>query len=487
MFINMDKGNKGYRYFLNFVIVCLLILLFILVKGSYDQIDNYNLTYHNVMIGVVAILFFIALFILKDKVKPEKLLIGIMVIAFSVRIVYACTTNSVPVSDFEIMFDTAGNVIKGDYSNFWGIGYIARFPHITVPVLYFALLRVLFSGNALLAIKIISVIASSLNCLISYLIIKEVFFDKFKGLVISLIIAIYPPLIVYTAVYTTENIAIPLYLLGIYLFIKAIKASGSNKLLFFAAMSISFANLFRMVGQVILVAFILYVLISYKEKLKKKIITIGILLLGFLIPLVTVSSILHYSGIIEFQLWGGSEPSITNIVKGLNIEYEGRWNPEDASIPEDCNFDYELIEKTSKDIIHDRLTNTPVTELFKFFVNKYKSQWSVGDFSGSYWAEHSIEESQIYFKYSEHGVYFGQVFHLIIMILAYIGLFNIKEIRNNRICSLFYYIFCGYGLLYLISENQARYGFIVCWIFVFMASIGIDLIEKLLERIKVRR
>ena len=45
--------------------------------------------------------------------------------------------------------------------------------------------------------------------------------------------------------------------------------------------------------------------------------------------------------------------------------------------------------------------------------------------------------------------------------------------------SLFYYIFCGYSIFYLITENQARYAFTVCWIFVIMAIVGIDFIEKL--------
>lgn len=62
---------------------------------------------------------------------------------------------------------------------------------------------------------------------------------------------------------------------------------------------------------------------------------------------------------------------------------------------------------------------------------------SVGDFSGAYWAEHSVEEEDIGIKFS------------------------------------------GYSILYLISENQSRYGFIVCWIFILMGTLGIDLIQKI--------
>ena len=40
-----------------------------------------------------------------------------------------------------------------------------------------------------------------------------------------------------------------------------------------------------------------------------------------------------------------------------------------------------------------------------------------------------------------------------------------------------------YGILYLISENQARYGYVVCWVFILMASIGINFMDKILRRI----
>ncbi|NLK94563.1 MAG: hypothetical protein GX275_05140 [Clostridiales bacterium] len=485
MFIEKDGKNKNfYKYFITFVIGCLFVLMLFLVKGSFIQISDYSITYIDIIFCTVIIMLFLGLFFIRNKVDSKKILIALIILGLFLRIIYAFSIHSIPISDFAIMYETAGDVLKGDFSNLWGNGYIARFPHITIPVLYFSAIRFIFENNSLLVIKLISVIASSCNILLGYLIIKEVFKERFKANVVALIIALYPPLILYTAVYTTENLAIPLYLLGIYLFILVCNGKRGSKTLFLAATVISLGNLFRMVGQVIIIALILYLIVSYRAALKKKLAAILIVILGFLIPLVGISSILHYSGIIEYQLWGGSEPSITNVVKGLNVEYEGRWNPDDAKIPEDCNFDYELIEEKSKTIIHERLTNTPTSTLVKFFINKYTSQWRVGDFSGSYWAEHSISDDEIGFKYSENGIWYGQMFHFIIICLVYIGLFNLKEIRENRIISLFYYIFCGYGLLYLVSENQARYGFVVCWIFIFMASSGIDLLKKLIIKIK---
>lgn len=481
MIKKIEKNDKVHGGFISFVLIALALLVIILVKGSYETLIEYKGRFGNIdiLFIIITMIFFGLVYTLKRKKISNRCILTLIVIfGLGLRGLYALTIESVPISDFAIMFETAGEVLNGDFSKLWGSGYIARFPHITIPVMYFALIRMTFS-DPLMVIKLINIIASTCNIVIIYMIIKEIFNDDRKAIVGSVITAIFPPLILYTAVFTTENIAIPLYLLGIYLFIKFVKSSNNNwKVLFFAAFILSLGNLFRMVAQIIVVAFILYIIVSYKDTIKKKVISIVIVLVGFMIPLVGVSFGLHYSGVIEYQLWKGSEPSLTNIVKGLNIEHNGRWNPEDAKIPDRNNFEYNKIEEECREVIWDRLSNTPKPELFKFFINKFKSQWSIGDFSGSYWAEHSVEEENIGLKFSERGIWFGQLLFFILICLAYIGLFNVKRIKENRSISLIYYIFCGYGLLYMVSENQARYGFIVSWLFILMSIIGVDLIQS---------
>ena len=89
----------------------------------------------------------------------------------------------------------------------------------------------------------------------------------------------------------------------------------------------------------------------------------------------------------------------------------------------------------------------------------------------------------MFLKFSEKGIWFSQLFCVILIGLSYIGLLNFKESINNNAIAIIYYVFCGYGILYLISENQARYGYVVCWVFILMGSIGINLMDKILRRI----
>lgn len=484
MFKNLDKkienGIGIYKGFITFVLAALFILMLLIINGSFRQLHLYKDKFSNtdIIFCIMSIITICIVYIShKMGISSKLILIAIIALGLILRIFYAFTIESIPISDFAVMYDTAGKILEGDFSMLWGTEYIARFPHITIPTLYYAAIRYVFS-DPLLVIKGINVVASTCNIAIIYKITEQLFSSKGKAIMAALITALYPPLIIYTAVFTTENIAMPFLLLAIYMFILFIKRDKNWKVLALAALYLSVGNLFRMVGQIILVAFILYIIISYKEKIKNKLILISILISMFLIPLIVTSYSLQYSGIMEYQLWKGSEPNLTNIVKGLNIENNGRWNLGDEGIAQGYNFDYEKIEEECKNIIWDRLTTTPKGELLKFFANKYSSQWSVGDFSGAYWAEHSIEENKS-IKFSENGIWFGQLFFVILISLSYIGLLNIKEVKQNRPLSLIYYIFCGYSVLYLVSENQARYGFIVCWIFIIMATVGIDLLQKI--------
>ena len=266
-----NKDNKVHNIFITFVIAALCILMLFILNVSFSRLSAYgnNIGRNDMALTVISVILIVSIYLLRKRgVSNKKLIIITILVGFVLRVIYAFTINSIPISDFAIMYETAEDVLNGDFSNLWGTGYIARFPHITIPVMYFALIRYIFT-EPLLAIKFFNVIASTINIGIVYLIIEELFNDTWKAQIGAIITALFPPLILYTAIFTTENLAIPLYLLAIYLFIKATKSEKKIKLFFIAALCLSFGNLFRMVGQIILVAFVLYIIVSYKQSLRK--------------------------------------------------------------------------------------------------------------------------------------------------------------------------------------------------------------------------
>lgn len=467
-FINlMDEVQQIFSKFIN---LSLKFLFIFIVFISFKRLEQFSkgLSYHNfIFLAFFLIPCIIVYWALKKEVSITKILIGILIYAFLIRMAWILSINSVPASDFAGMYRQSQLVLEKEYYIFKGHSYYARFPHLTMIVLYFAVIRKFFV-YPLIVLKIINVVCSTLTVLFSYLIVKEIFNCKIKGTWAGCIAAIYPPTIIYTAVYCGENVAIPFYLLSIYLFILVIKDRKPLWFLTLSAFSLTIGNLFRMVAIVIVIAYIIYVLVYLSKSIKKKLISIVYILGSFLIPLVLTSTILRAAGIIEFNLWKGSESSWTSILKGTNLQAYGRYNEEDSKIVYIYNYDYEKIEQASKEIVKKRLTTTPLMDLIKFYTKKYAYQWREGDFGGIYWAKLDITEKDMKIDLDRIGISYIQLIYFILIILTYIGLFNKRQYLKNPIINLFYIIYCGYALLFLITESQERYSFIASWLFLIL-------------------
>lgn len=464
--------NKVINFFTKFVNISLRILLvpvlyvcFLLLR-KYVRNTSIDLS---LLLIFFAFLCFSALYLgIKKGFKQSNILLIIIIVALVLRIGYVLSINNQPTSDFSIVYDSAEELLNGNYSSFKGSGYIARFPHLTILTLYYAFVRNFFA-YPLIVIKVINSIFSTFDVILIYYITKECFNYSKKCLWAALITTLYPPLVVYPAAYNTENIAIPFFLASIYMFILVINNRKNAKWLLLCGFLLTIGNLFRMVGQVMIIAFFMFIFIylrkSFLEKGKNAIYILG----SFFIPLMLLSNLLIMTGITQFQLWKGSEPFWTSVLKGTNIESHGRWNHEDAIVPDTYNFEYDKVAAACKAIIRERLTSTPIKDLGKFYLRKFTYQWREGDFSASYWAQRNTDPQNIMINLEDNAPIYSQLFFFVLMLLSYIGLYNKDQYLKNNVINLFYIIFCGYALLYLITESQDRYSFIVCWLFVILA------------------
>lgn len=238
---------------------------------------------------------------------------------------------------------------------------------------------------------------------------------------------------------------------------------------------LSIGNLFRMVATIVIMAFGIYLVIYTKDKLIEKIKRVGLYLLPYLLVLFAVSSTLQGIGVTEFPLWKGSEPKVTSILKGTNIENFGRWNEEDALIVTKYNYDYDKIDKASKEIIKERLTTTNPLKLVGFYIFKFAMQWSIGDFEGAYLSKLDMPEDAVKVNVS---LWFIEVIYGCIIILAFLGLFNRRKRTDDSEINLLYIILCGYGVMYLVTEAQGRYSLIIAWTFIIFAIEGIKFLLK---------
>lgn len=473
----MEKISRGFTTFMLSVLKVLITIVIIVSLGtSFMLLKGVNTSVVTVSL-VLGIVLFSGYRIIKSSIDQNKKIGCILILAFILRMLWLLNVNSMPNSDFRTIYNCAGDLLNGDTSMFYGTSYIARFPHLTIMVLYMAAMRWLFPINNIVVMKGANLILGVVTVYLIYLIIKELFNNEKYSLYGALGATIFPPLVTYTAVFCTENIAIPFYLSSIYVFLLALKKKRNTPLLIMCGILLSLGNLFRMVAVIVLIAYSLYLTLYSNYEVKKKISNIVLIVLPYFIVLWLVSGILNATKITEFPLWKGSEPGITNVLKGTHYESGGRWNPEDAALPAKYNYDYKKVEEESKKIIIERLTTTPPLKLAGFYIKKFAMQWSEGDLSGVFWSYLDSKENSIKINLSGYGMGLLQIVYSAILILCLIGMFNKKAYTSNKTINLFYLILCGYGASYLITESQGRYSYIACWVFIILALAGIDFLK----------
>lgn len=470
-----DLSLLGVR-FTNFVVYSLIILFLILFgTAAHSVYENYtDLNMINIILLIIyAILTVGLMYGILKKVAKKKLFFAIILAGFFLRLIWALSTNSFPVSDFKTMYDAANNLLIGDTSAFKGLGYFARFPHMITYSLFLSEIIKVFGDNALFVVKMINVILSTLSIIFVYLICNSIFKDYKRTLLGAFFMAILPSSILYVPVYCSENIAIPFYLGSIYLFILVLNNKKNSLYLILSGLLLSLGHLFRMIAYIVLIAYLMYIIIYDNNNLKIKLKNALFLVAPFIIVFVIFSNILISENITDRKLWNGSEPNITSAVRGSNIKSGGSWNPEDAEFISSLLEDKDALEKASKERIITRYTTTPPLELAMFFLKKFGSQWSHGDNGGAYWAQFDIPENEIKINIEHQGVLWYQLVYSIFLFLIIKGLFNRDEYLDNKIINLFYIILCGYGIAFLILETQTRYAFIINFVFAILPVTAI--------------
>jgi Dolichyl-phosphate-mannose-protein mannosyltransferase len=462
------------------VIVCSIGATFL----SHIFVDNENFIKNFIIVFLIVVsVLAVEFYIIKKNLHYKKQLFLILCCGFILRSLWLLNVNSVPTSDFGVIYENAQEFLNGSTSMFWGTSYIARFPHLTIMVFYMALMIKIFPANNILMMKFVNLGLSILTIYIIYLIVKEIFNSNKKGIYAAALATVFPPLVTYTGVFCTENIAIPLYLFSVYMFILVLREKKNKYYLILSGLSLSLGNLFRMVAIIMIIAYSIYIIIYSKNKIIHKIKNIALYSIPYFILLFLVSSTLQNLKITEFPLWKGSEPKITNILKGTNVENHGRWNKEDAAIVEKYNYDYEKITEASEEIIKERLTTTPPLKLIGFYIKKFALQWSVGDFEGTIWTKSDVPDDDIIVDVSQE---IPQIIYTIMMILIFLGILNRKNNKENQEMNLFYIILYGYGFMYLVTEEQGRYSYIISWVFIILAMEGINFLlnRKNIKNIK---
>lgn len=424
--------------------------------------------------------------------ENKKTIIYILVVAFILRIIWIFSIKTQPISDFKLMYETGRAVANGNFSGFHGNSYFARFPHDSITVLYFAGLFKI-SSNPLILIKILNCIYETISVYLIYRIGIKIFNYKL-GNIIAALLCIFPPFIFYTSETMAENMAIPLFLGSVLLFICFINNKKIITLIF-SGILLSLGDLFRPVGIVFLIAYIIYyildLIIYKKEKIKKSIIKISILIIVFILPTIVVSNILVYNKILQNQIWKPLEPTIITILVGTNYNTIGAWNAPDASLAENNNYNKEVISKIVKKEMTERFEEHTPVDILEFYAKKLALQWGFGDFGACGWTinynkwmqgstqitntKNIIDEGISVFENNIVAsllMIVSWIYYFILLFFSIKGIMALKR-KFNLAIVFFIILLLGFIGFYLLTERQSRYAFIIAWDFVILAGYGI--------------
>lgn len=456
------------------------ILIFIAIAAVFSLL--YGL-FSSSKIDIIPIIIVLAILVLtvvfRKKLKPvpvfsyiEKLnVVEILVAAFILRLIWVILIPTSPCSDFAIIYNYAKEAANGQYYGFHGTSYFARFAHDSVTVLYFSLFYHI-TNNPLIIVKLFNVIFQTAAVYYMYKLVLEVFKKESSAKVSALLLAVFPPFIMYVSQTMSENMAMPLYIASVFYFFKGINQENKKSIFYFALCGVilSMANMFRMVGVVVLTAYAMYLILyeGYKIFLKRY----PVIIAAFCVVFFIVSQSLLSAGIIENQLWNSKEPAITSVLKGTNIEFYGAYNDEDAKLPITLKYDKSAIKREASKIIVKRLTTTPPLVLAKFYVIKLARQWGCGDFEAADWTL-SVNDNSFVTAFLKRNLLLADVLialiYIAILIRAAIPLIKDRKGQAKEMY-FFYILMAGFVLFYLITEMQPRYGFIAAWIFVVLGA-----------------
>ena len=205
--------NVALKVLLSVIIITSIIMCFATFVG-------FNIAGTLVITSVLCISMYGEFKIVNCEMNYNKKVTYIILISIAIRVLWLLNTNSIPNSDFATMYSCAGEFLNGNKDILKGANYAGRFPHILMNILYMILVRFVFPQYNIIAMKIVYLILGTLSLGIIYLISKEIFKDKKYSIYTLCLGSVFPPLITYSAVFCSENLAIPFYLISILLFIK---------------------------------------------------------------------------------------------------------------------------------------------------------------------------------------------------------------------------------------------------------------------------
>ena len=402
--------------------------------------------------GAAAALLCILLPRCVKNLDAKHLALTVCLLAFGLRAVYVLTVESVPVSDFELLYGAARDLASGDasaleaeYFQLWGY---------QIPFVLYEALIVSLSGGAA-ALALLNALWGAMTAGLVFALARR-FVSDGAAFAAALLYAVCPDAVMLTPALTNQCISLAFILLGVYL---ACSPSWRRQLP--AGLALAFGDLMRPEGLLALAGLavaLLLTLIRRDGGVKKRAIGFAALLAAYFALKLAVSGAIALSGIAPGGI-GNAVPE-WKFVLGLDTATGGMY---------DAGMEYILdITDASErraaalDAIRASLDNAGGPGgLLLFFIEKAASFW--GRFEDSWLGAANASDALMQ--------YAGRAVFIAACALAALGG---AERRTDFASNCVKAVVCANFAAYLLIEVQPRYRYFVLPFVCVLAAPGIE-------------
>lgn len=423
------------------------------------------------IVGIVASICVI-MFFYKFDVSHKKFLIILIALSLLIRIGSVIVIHNPQVSDFQTMLEISQNFLNGELTE-RNQAYINEWPFQIYFIMYQTVILGIFKKVVFL--KIINAVFSVLGICLIYRIVNRLSENKRVSQICTTLYAIFVNPIIYNSILSNQHVFLLLVMLAFDLIFENKFIKNDFIRMGIVGLILGIANLIRtevLVCILAIIVFTIYMLILKHEKIKTAIAKILILLIVYF-------AISNVTGIIlnNTKLITKNENSVFwwKFVVGLDIDNYGQWSEQRYNE----FFSLHGVEQVNyaKERVIDALSDVRILKLFCIKINNF---WN--DFSNYCTLGYLYDSGVNMFGKNMGYTEFRNIVDLydysiwcVILILAFIGLFNKKSKDENK----FYLIYLvGTFILYLFIEVQGRYAFVYRpFVFILSANGLLNIIE----------
>lgn len=419
--------------------------------------------------AILFLLIFLSLIInIKYNVPVWIQVVFLFALSMTVRIIWVLNIPTIPVSDFELLYNASSDWVNGDFS-FVQTPYFENWSY-QLGFTWFQSIIIRVLGEGIIKLKIVNCFISSLIVIVGYFAAKRLFESEY-ALITGLLIAFDISMISMCSVLTNQHIAILLFYITLYLLVTFNKNSYVWAV---AGILLSIGNLMRPLGIVILTSVILYNLfiINFKIfKAKKRTLVLCLFLACYFACTFVTNQAFIMSGVTDQPL--GNKDPLWKFVTGLNFETQGKYSEDDLTLLNKTKSADERHE-LEKDIIKKRITD--FEKLPKLFIQKFRIMWVNKDYTINWSVNNITSDNDKFFGYFDKSQVFSialgldKAIYTIGLAFSFIGLLYIvfgNESLGNGVY-LFMLIVVIYIGVHLLIEIQPRYRmFVLTSIYMF--------------------